>query len=97
MADESIQNVLPEPENSGGDSELCVSVQSLKVGQIPPAEGDNVSVTVEGTVSRIDGEHAYITPEKINGEDVPSKSDDNSNEEDDMMQKAQAMDKAEYG
>lgn len=93
--DNSIQNVEP-PDEASGDTDLCANLSTLAVQGTPPAVGDMVSVTVEGTVTRIDGEHAYITPEKINGEDV-SHGNDGSTDDGGMEAKAAAMDKSEYG
>ncbi len=95
--DNSLPNAAPD-DSSGGSAELCASLESLEVGGVAPSEGDSVSCKVEGTVSRIDGDNAYIEPEKVNGQDVPSDMKDSSEEEssdpagDALMKKAMASD-----
>jgi len=67
---------MPElPPAPGGGGEQTVPVRALSVpgeGEelTPPAPGDRVSYTVEGRVSRIDGDMAYVTAESINGEPI---------------------------
>lgn len=61
----------PEPD---GD-EMCVALKSLAL----PDEGDNlqnptigdvVNFTVDGKITRIEGDKAYIEPTAVNGEPV---------------------------
>lgn len=76
--DSSISSVAPESEGSeigSSDKQLCASLESLSVQGTPPAEGDSVSMTVDGKVLKIDGDHAYIEVDKVNGQDVPDKPD----------------------
>lgn len=54
-------------------NELCVPVSAISLAgednsDVAPEAGDQVSVTVEGKVSRIEGGQAYVTPETANGE-----------------------------
>lgn len=88
-----------EDSNSTADSstELCASLDSLKVNGVPPAQGDSVSVTLDGTISRIDGDNAYITPAKINGQDVmKDDAEPDEGSEDSMMAMAQKADAGGY-
>lgn len=62
---------------SGGmeDGEVCVPLSALAQPDDgdqmqTPAEGDNVTMTVDATVTRIEGENAYLKPTSINGTDL---------------------------
>lgn len=35
-----------------------------------PAQGDKVSATIEGTVNRVEGSHAYVTLDAVNGHEL---------------------------
>ncbi len=55
------------------NSEVCIPVSALAAqgedgATMAPAQGDPVSVQLEGTVSRIEGENVYITPQSANGQ-----------------------------
>jgi len=67
----------PDADEMGGmsDNEICVDLQALampdeKDQMQPPAVGDKVQANVEGTVSRIEGDKAYVTMEAVNGQKV---------------------------
>lgn len=54
------------------NSELCIPVGALNSdteegGSVAPQEGDPVTVTIEGKVSRIEGGNVYLMPETANG------------------------------
>lgn len=53
-----------------GSNDVQVPVSALAVDGTNPEQGDHVEFTVAGTVSRIDGDNAYVTPQKINGEEI---------------------------
>jgi hypothetical protein len=56
-----------------GMNELCVPLASLSLQDdegTQPAQGDMVDFSVAGTVSRIEGDKAYVTIKKVNGEDL---------------------------
>lgn len=65
--------------NSKG-SEWCVPLSAL---QMPgedehmntPGVGDKVTFQAEGTVSRIEGDEAYVKPESANGKPLNEKAD----------------------
>ncbi len=74
---------------AGGDSmgnEDCVPLSALgmpdETEQMQsPEEGDPVQYTVEGTISRIEGDNAYVTRTAINGQPVAQKPDDQNQPE----------------
>ena len=71
MADESMQ--MPPDEGSdviGLDSEIPVNIDSLEADGVRPSVGDTVTLRVEGTVKSIENDCCYITPEKINDNDL---------------------------
>jgi hypothetical protein len=79
----------------GGSMEMCVPLSSLgqpdeKDAMQAPAVGDPVTFTTEGTISRIEGGNAYVTPTAVNGQKV-----DNTGpampEEDRLRQMAASM------
>lgn len=61
------------------NNELCVPASAVAVpadadsqdGPTAPAAGDEVEVTVRGTVSRIEGGNVYLQPTSANGEPLP--------------------------
>lgn len=58
-------------------SEICVPLESLSLSgetgsAVAPAQGDEVDITGTATVSRIEGQMAYLTPKTINGAPVES-------------------------
>lgn len=64
-----------EPTESPMGPEDCVSLSALAMPgddeqMAAPELGDKVQYTVEGTISRIEGDNAYITREAVNGEPV---------------------------
>lgn len=69
----------------GSTNEQCVPVAALQQPDeadqlVTPEVGDVVSYTVEGKISRIEGDKAYVTVEAANGkpvaEDKPEQSED---------------------
>lgn len=66
---------MPEEAPSAMGNEICVSLAALsqpdEQDQMePPAVGDKVQANIEGTVSRVEGDNAYITLEAVNGQEV---------------------------
>jgi hypothetical protein len=86
----------PEPEgDEGGSMEMCVPLSSLgqpdeQDNMQPPAVGDPVTFTTEGTISRVEGDNAYITPTAVNGQKIEN-SAPAMPEEDRLRQMASAM------
>lgn len=69
---------------TGGGSELPVPLSSLAqpddTEQMQsPAQGDTITFTVEATISRIDGETAYVKPSSINGNPLDESADETQN------------------
>lgn len=65
----------PEADSPAPPMEDCVPVSALampdeKEQMQPPAVGDKVSYQVDGTISRIEGENAYIKKTSVNGEEI---------------------------
>lgn len=57
------------------NSEICVPLGSLAEGgegesAVPPAVGDTVDINAIGTVSRVEGEQAYVALQSVNGQPV---------------------------
>jgi hypothetical protein len=73
-----------------GQEPICLPAASLAEGDTPPAEGDPVSFTIDGTVEKTDGTTVWIKPLKVNGEDI---TDDSSGASSDAMDQ-NAMDDA---
>jgi hypothetical protein len=59
-------------DNPQGDSEIevCVPVENITEDGVPPQEGDDVELSVKGTVSKVEGDLAWITPSEVNGQPV---------------------------
>ncbi len=85
---------------SGAMNEVCLPASSLVAGDNEgmetPAVGDPVDFTATGTVSRLEGDNAYITLESVNGDPIASESAEPASSEpnaDDLMAQAQEVDK----
>jgi hypothetical protein len=64
-------------EGSMSDSEVCVPLSALAMPDgengdqmANPEVGDKVTFTVDGAVTRIEGDNAYVEPEAVNGQPV---------------------------
>lgn len=77
----------PEPDGDemGSNGEICVPLQALAMPDQQdqmeaPVMGDKVQANIEGTVTRIEGENAYLKLDAVNGqkldkEQTPSDTD----------------------
>jgi hypothetical protein len=88
-------NTEPEGDEMGGmaENELCVDLQALAMPDEgdqmqPPAVGDKVQANVEGTVSRITGDKAYVTMSAVNGQKVAEAAPAPGDEEANLQQMA---------
>ncbi len=92
-------------EQGGMDEgELCLPVSFLaqpddNEAMQTPAEGDTVSIQVDATVTRIEGDNAYIQPKAVNGnelkaqdEGTPDAESQDASEGSGLRQEAQQMD-----
>lgn len=69
--------IAPSSPASASEMEMCVPVASLAMpGEDDklnnPGVGDPVQMMAEGTVSRIEGENAYVSVKSVNGKPVDS-------------------------
>lgn len=77
----------PAPdETSMGGGEVCIPLKSLEQpdnseAMQTPAEGDTVNFQVDATVTRIDGENAYVKPIAVNGQPLEQEGEDGGDEE----------------
>ena len=79
-----------QPDESG--NELPVALDALATSDgTTPSVGDDVEVKVQGKVSSINGDCAYVTPETCNGQPVPDEGEGDMSG-DDLMQAAQSAD-----
>ena len=77
--------VSVKPKDDGSGYVCRVPLDLLSEDGVPPAEGDSVSYSVDGTVQSVDGDSADIKIESVNGQPVdeasanePSSPDDGS-------------------
>lgn len=81
-------SISPDPETGDrmtGNVELPVNVETITIDGIQPAVGDHVEVKVDGTVTRVVNSMAYVRPEMVNDQPMPStplQPDANENEMD---------------
>ena len=95
MADESMQS----PPDDGSDtisldSSIPVRIDSLEADGVRPSVGDTVTLRVEGTVKEIENDCVYVTPEKINDDDLAqllAENQDGGENEDALMQRMTAQ------
>lgn len=71
--------------------DMCVPLSSLaqpdeQENMQQPAVGDPVTMTVEGTISRVEGPNAYVTPSAVNGNKL-----DNTSQQPDEESQLQSM------
>lgn len=64
-----------ETDIMGGANEVCVDTAALAMpdegdNMTPPAVGDKVQMNIEGEVSRMEGNKAYVTMTAVNGQEV---------------------------
>lgn len=86
-----------DSSGSSGGSQICAPLDAFSIGGTPPAVGDEVSFKVKGTVSRVDGGNAYVTPQDVNGSPVMQDSMNSGEpDEDDLRQNAQNVDTQQY-
>ena len=82
-----------EPINAG--DELPVKIATLEADGNQPEIGDEVTVEVKGTVSRIRDDCAYVTVETVNDEPIENPAEqpeDKAMNEDQLMQMSQQAD-----
>ncbi len=73
-----------------GPEDLCVSLPTLEIDGVRPAVGDTVNLKVDGSVSKIVNDCAWVTPSTINGQPIPEGMPDAN--DDQLMQSAMAHD-----
>lgn len=84
------------PAMETAEKDHCVPVSALAMEGTAPAEGDEVTYTVRGTVARIEGGEAYIKPMTVNDEPAALPKEPEMNEDDEMMRAAMAADEKSY-
>ena len=62
----------------------AVAVPDENETLVAPEPGDVVTVTIEGRVSRVDGEVVYVAPELANGEPMPAHQEEATGTEGDL-------------
>lgn len=78
----------------GMNGDVCAPLDALQVDGTPPEVGDNVEMTVKGTVTSVNGGMAYVKPEMVNDVPVPEKSEaDKEPDEDELRMNAQNYDR----
>lgn len=77
---------MSEPD----DNDLTVSVESLAIDGVRPSEGDTVELKVTGRVRKLVNDTAFVTPETVNDQPMPSKPE--TSEEEDYMAAAHKAD-----
>jgi hypothetical protein len=88
MPGDETNEATPEP-SSGSMMEDCVPLDALAMPDESeqmenPSVGDKVQYTVEGTLSRIEGDNAYVTKTAVNGQKVEGKKSTEPEPPDDM-------------
>lgn len=86
-------NEAPETAPAPASTEQCIPVEALampddKEQMATPEPGDLVTYEVQGKVSRVEGGMAYVSPEKVNGQDMPEAAEDPNTEPDEDNQRA---------
>lgn len=104
-ANDMMQDDSSGSDDSGmsGPMEMCVPISAVSTQDgsdslVAPEVDDEVQMDVVGKVTRIEGENAYITPTKVNGEEISNDESDSNpqeNESDKMRSMAMQADQME--
>lgn len=83
-----------------GGMEQCVPIDALAMPDDqeqmqPPAVGDAVNYQVDGKITRIDGQNAYVMPTAVNGQQMADMKEQEPDQEGALRQEAQEMDDSE--
>jgi hypothetical protein len=88
MADESIPMPEVSKEVLSPETEIPVPVDSLEADGVRPEMDDQVTIRIEGKITRIENDCAYITPQKVNDKDLNEiLAEKQSENEDSMMER----------
>jgi hypothetical protein len=98
--DEDMEGDQGGDEGESSDHLACVPVNTLEEDGVAPEPGDKVSFTVDGKVEHVEGSKAYVTIEKVNGQDAvtgeeegeekePGEEDEEGGDEDETMDQLQ--------
>jgi len=73
--DTTMPNAEPTMPKAASGMEMCVPLSSLAMPgedekMNTPDVGDPIQLQVEGTLTRIEGENAYVSPKSVNGKPV---------------------------
>jgi hypothetical protein len=94
--DSSISNDTGD-SGQGNESEICAPLDAFAINGTPPAVGDKVEFKTEGTVTRVEGGNAYVTPDTVNGQQVMhDQGDQGEPDENALRQNAQNIDRQQY-
>jgi hypothetical protein len=64
-----------------GDHLACVPVNTLEEDGVAPEPGDKVTFTVDGKVEHVEGDKAYVSIEKVNGQDTETSEEEGEEKE----------------
>lgn len=87
---------MAEPAGAGA-GEVQIPAKALSINGEAPAQGDSVSFTVEGKVTRAEGESVFVMPESVNGEPISGPAPVAADPDAEMEAAAMTADKEEFG
>lgn len=69
--------VEPDEPAGAAEGEVCVPLSAVAVNEdenasTPPDVGDEITVTLGGKVTRVEGDMVYFSPATANGEPIPA-------------------------
>ena len=82
-------SITADDDASPDSDDIQVPLDTLKMEGTEPSKGDHVEITVGGKITQIVNDVAFVTPETVNGQPIPSEQTVN---ETSMMSKAGAAD-----
>jgi hypothetical protein len=82
------------PAMESAENDHCVPLTALSLEGTPPEVGDKVTYTVRGTVTRVEGGEAYVTPSTVNDEPAKLAKEPAMDEDAEMMAMAMKADSA---
>ena len=77
MEDSSLDSTAQDTDKS----DLAVDLDTLSIDGTRPKAGDTVELKVSGSISQIKNNTAFVTPERVNDQPIPSEQPDAPDDE----------------
>lgn len=82
---DAIMSESDAEDSQDSSVKIYANASTLEVDGTPPSVGDEVSLTVKGTVDSVDGDVVCVKPTEVNGQPAPEAPDASSDSTPDDM------------